>query len=250
MIGSMPIARLLLFSALATAIALPAHARTLEFGGLSWEVRKDGKGGPGPNRWDDANVWLDDTGALHLKISHVGDRWYCAELETTQALGFGTYQFWLDSRIDNLPPSVVLGLFDYTTPDVGPDGTNEIDIEFSRWGNPKWPNGNYTVYPAKPGKPEAHVAFEITNRSRESTHRFIRSPTAVSFQSLKGRQNGDKGQYHAWTFAPANPEARVPQAPLPVHLNLWLSKGVPPQDGQEVELVIRDFRFVPAPARP
>jgi hypothetical protein len=243
MIGPMPIARLLLFGIAAAALALPAQARTIEFGGLSWQVREDGKGGPGPNRWDDANVWLDDSGALHLKISHLGGRWYCAELQTTEALGFGTYQFWLDTRIDDFDPNVVLGLFDYGSA----DGTDEIDIEFARWGNPKWPNGNYTVYPAKPGRPEAHVAFEIPNKARESTHRFIRSSTAVGFQSLKGHQNAGKGRYHAWTFAPANPQARVPQAPLPVHINLWLAKGNAPQDGREVEVVIRDFSFTPAP---
>jgi hypothetical protein len=243
MIGSMPIARLLLLAAACAALALPAHARTLEFGGLSWEVRADGKGGPGPNRWDDANVWLDDKGALHLKVSHRDGRWYCAELQTTEALGFGTYQFWLDSRVDDLDPNVVLGLFDYGSA----DGTDEIDIEFARWGNAKWPNGNYTVYPAKAGRSEAHVAFEIRNRSAQSTHRFVRSATAVGFQSLKGWRNDSKGQYHAWTFAPDKPQARVPQVPLPVHINLWLAKGNAPQDGREVEVVIRDFSFTPAP---
>lgn len=243
MISSMPIARLLLFGAAAAAIALPAQARTVAFGGLSWQVRADGKGGPGPNHWDDANVWLDDNGALHLKISQVGGRWYCAELETTQPLGFGTYQFWVDTRVDNFDPNVVLGLFDYGAS----DGTDEIDIEFARWGHRKWPNGNYTVYPAKAGKPDAHVTFEVESTAAESTQRFIRSPSQVAFQSLEGHQNGSGGLYQSWTFAPANPKARVPQAPLPVHINLWLAKGNAPLDGQEVEVVIRDFSFVPAP---
>ena len=51
-----------------------------------------------------------------------------------KCLGFGRYQFQVIGRIDQLDPNVVLGLFKYPTPDVGPDGTNEIDIEFAQWG--------------------------------------------------------------------------------------------------------------------
>ena len=32
---------------------------------------------------------------------------------------------------------------------------------------------------------------------------------------------------------------------MPVHINLWLFKGLPPKDGQEVEVIIRDFQFAP-----
>ena len=39
----------------------------------------------------------------------------------------------------------------YPTPDVGPDGTHEIDIEFAKWGVPDAKIGNYTVWPVKRG---------------------------------------------------------------------------------------------------
>jgi hypothetical protein len=239
--------RLLVLAALATGLAATAQAgpKTISFSDHSWIVRESGKGGPGPNHWRSQNVWLDANGYLHLKITHRNGVWYCAELQTTDNMGFGTYQFWLDTPVNALDPQVVLGLFDYTVPGVGPDGTNEIDIEFSRWGNPKWPNGNYTVYPAKTGKPDTTHAFELTDASAESTHRFIRSSASVGFQSLAGHQNNGAGLYESWTFAPKNPQALVPQAPLPVHINLWLAKGKPPIDGQEVEVVIRSFTFTP-----
>ena len=32
---------------------------------------------------------------------------------------------------------------------------------------------------------------------------------------------------------------------MPVHINLWLFKGLPPKDRQEVEVIIRDFKFTP-----
>lgn len=241
--------RLLVGAVLAASLASAAQAkpRTIVFADHSWTVRESGKGGPGPNHWRAQNVWLDDNGYLHLKITQKNGVWYCAELQTTDAMGFGTYQFWLDTPVNAFDPQVVLGLFDYTTPEVGPDGTNEIDIEFSRWGNPKWPNGAYTVFPAKTGKPDTSQTFELTDASAESTHRFSWTSSSVAFESLAGHQNGDTGRYEAWTFAPKNSKVLVPQTPIPVHLNLWLAKGRPPIDGQEVEVVIRSFTFTPQP---
>jgi hypothetical protein len=32
---------------------------------------------------------------------------------------------------------------------------------------------------------------------------------------------------------------------MPVHLNLWLFKGLPPKDGREVEIVVQAFEFTP-----
>ena len=30
---------------------------------------------------------------------------------------------------------------------------------------------------------------------------------------------------------------------MPVHINLWWFKRLPPKDGQEVEVIIRDFKY-------
>ena len=62
-------------------------------------------------------------------------------------LGFGTYQFKVIGRPDLFDDNVVLGLFNYTRPDVGPDATNEIDIEFAKWGGSQSQMGNWAVYP-------------------------------------------------------------------------------------------------------
>ena len=33
--------------------------------------------------------------------------------------------------------------------------------------------------------------------------------------------------------------------PMPVEINLWLFKGQPPKDGQQIEVIIRSFNFTP-----
>ena len=133
-------------------IVATAQARTIEFSGYQWEVRpSEDSGGPGPNHWDENNVSVDSNGYLHMKLTQRNGEWYCSEVYLPQALGFGLYQFSVIGRVDTLDPNVVLGLFNYPTPDIGPDGTNEIDIEFAHWGDPSSPIDNYTVFPAEVG---------------------------------------------------------------------------------------------------
>lgn len=222
--------------------ALPAQ--TLQFSGYEWMVRA-GNGGPGPNEWDANNVWVDTDGYLHLKISNNGGQWTCAEVTTTERLGFGRYQFQVIGALDHLDRNVVLGLFNYPTPDVGADGTNEIDIEFAQWGNAAYPHGNYTVWAAKQGFPPRSQTFDFALGGMYSTQRFTWSRRAILFQSLHGHRNGNRFEFARWQFAPKAYRKRIPQNPLPAHINLWLFQGNAPGDNQEVELIIKRFTFIP-----
>jgi hypothetical protein len=40
------------------ALGFCTQAKDIEFGGYTWAVRS-GRGGPGPNVWDENNAWLD-----------------------------------------------------------------------------------------------------------------------------------------------------------------------------------------------
>jgi hypothetical protein len=224
----------------------------VHFSGYDWQVSAGDGLGPGPNSWDANNVWTDADGYLHLKLTHRGGRWYCAEAETTTALGFGRYQFEVAGPIDRLDPNVVLGLFDYPTPDIGPDGTNEIDIEFSRWGDPGADIGNYTVWPVQAALAQAGNTFSFSldggagAEGEITTQRYTRAADHVLFQSLLGAHEDDSAEFGRWDYRPAAPATTVPQTRLPVHVNLWLFGGQPPTDGNDVEIVIRKFEFTPA----
>ncbi len=222
-----------------------SEAKTLKFSGFDWKVRGAGKGGPGPNQWDAQNVWLDSQGYLHLKIRKVGAEWRCAELSTTTRQGFGMYSFALIGRPDTFDSNIVLGLFTYPTPDVGTDGTNEIDIEFAHWGNPKWNIGNYTVYPASGPAPEnkSHT-FPFTLNGDTSLHRFRWVSDRIVYDSYQGHIVRPEQRIATWTYAPMDSRL-IPQKPVPLHLNLWLFQGKPPTDGKEVEVVIKSVTYTP-----
>ena len=226
------------------AQGLLVQAREIEFGGYTWTVRS-GHGGPGPNAWDENNVWLDSTTNLHLKISSHDGKWSCSEITMRKRLGFGRYRFQTIGQLDRLDDNVVLGLFNYPTGDVGSDGTHEIDIEFARWGNAKNPMGNYTVWPAEKGLRQMSKSFPFTLTDDTSTHFFTWSPTEIRFVSTQGHRNDGKEEFGTWVYAPEEAPRHISQQPMPIHINLWLFKGLPPKNGQEVEVIIRDFKFTP-----
>lgn len=237
--------RLLLAAALAVA-GSAAPAATVNFAGYTWEVRSGG-GGPGPNSWSAANVAVEADG-LHLRISRTGSgAWTCAEVTMTRSLGFGEYQFELTGRPDLFDRNVVLGLFNYPTEAVGPDGTNEIDIEFAQWGDAGNPNRlNWTVYPPALGPAPTHKEVPLALTGDATTHRFDWTSQGVKYKSLHGYQDtGDANLFAKWNDRPTKPKKQIPQTPIPVHMNLWLFDRHAPTDGQPVEVVIRSFTFTP-----
>lgn len=221
-------------------------AKTFQFSGYQWEVRPtEESGGPGPNHWDENNAFLDARGYLHLKLTQRDGEWYCSEVYTHEALGFGLYEFSIVGRVDALDPNLVFGLFNYPDADVGPDGTNEIDIEFSHWGVPANPIDNYTVYPAVDGVAPAERSYPIALRGAgQSTHSFSWTPESIFFQSFRGASRAGP-LLASWLYQPRQPQVHIPQSLLPVHINLWLFQGNAPTDGQEVDLIVRSFRFTP-----
>ena len=209
------------------ALFLPVflmQAEEIQFGGYTWSVRS-GHGGPGPNQWEKTNVWLDASTNLHLKISQHDGKWSCAEITMQKRLGFGRYEFQTVGRLDRLDDNVVLGLFNYPSSDVGPDATHEIDIEFARWGQSKNPMGNFTVWPVEKGLKHVTKPFPFKLTEDQTTHQFTWSRGQILFQSSNGHTELAK-----WIYSPPEPTRHISQQPMPVHINLWLFKGMPPKN--------------------
>lgn len=229
----------------AETLRAKAAASELVFGGHRWSVRS-GQGGPGPNRWDPQNVWLDASNRLHLKIALRDGAWSCAEVTLLDRLGFGQYQFATVGRVDQFDEQIVLGLFNYPTGDVGPDGTHEIDVELARWGNSRNPVGNFTVWPAEKGLRQTTHPFPVVLADDQSTYRFDWSRERIDFRAWAGLRSDPGSELARWVYQPTDAARRIAAKPMPVHMNLWLFQGKPPKNGREVEVVIQDFHFKPA----
>jgi hypothetical protein len=228
-------------------------ANTITWKGIQWNVKSEARGNPGGNSWSPANAFIDASGDLHLAITNDAGTWNCAEVWTSATFGFGTIQWQINTAVDSLDPNVVLGLFAYGPPALGPDGTHEIDIEYSRFGSPTGDVGRWTVWPNAISNPPVlgRTTFPLQLGSTPATtSRFTWAPSSVAFATLGGFQppSSTANTAQAWAFVPGDPSTTISQSPMPIHMNLWLYNGNPPTNGQGVEVVIHDFSDTAASA--
>jgi hypothetical protein len=224
---------------------------TLVFAGRTWRVKGPGFYGPGPNHFSDSqdNVWVDAEGRLHLRITHVDGVWYAAEIAAEDALGYGEYRFKVEADLDDLDPKVVFGLFIWEYQPCWRqenwwNASNEFDIEFSRWTQPDDPPAQFVCQPH--GREGNRRRFWLTTDGPESptTHAFDWRPDEVACRSWAGHADEPDPDdlFDTWPYT--GPDIPRPEEPR-VHVNLWLIDGAAPGDGQEVEVVLSDFTFLP-----
>jgi hypothetical protein len=89
-----------------------------------------------------------------------------------------------------------------------------------------------------------NIEFMVALKGSCMTHRILWQSTQVGFQSLNGHRDDDNCEFESWQYAPCDARP-IPQLPTPVRMNLWLFRGTPPSNGEEVEIVISQFAFTP-----
>jgi len=181
--GSLPSALDQVSIAHTSALRSPVVA--LMFAGRVWQVKVTGDcvWGPGPNHFARDNAWVDAQGRLHLKISYVNGAWRCAEIISSESLGYGTYTFRFDSDVNGLPNPIVVGVFTYShDPEYA---HREIDVEFSNGavvGAPQ--NWQFVVQPYTEN--DHRYRFSAPANMASSTQVITWSPGIASFKSFVG----------------------------------------------------------------
>jgi len=221
-------------TSVAFAAGKPGYPTRVIWSGASWQVKTSTSAvGPGPNVFLAANVSVDASGFLHLRISQAAGKWTCAEVIGPTSFGYGTYSFIVRSSLAGFDPNVVLGMFTWS--DRARYAHREIDIEVANWGNPADPtNAQFVVQP-----------WDTANHLRRFTE-----PAAVrTLQQFTWRA----GQV-TWVVRDLDANAEVVRhvytgadVPIPgderVRLNLWLFSGSAPAGPAEV--VVESFAFTP-----
>jgi hypothetical protein len=226
---------LALFASPVAGAGKPGYPDRVTWSGATWSIKSSRSAvGPGPNLFSLANVSVDSAG-LHLKVAKDGTgKWSCAEVIGPASLGYGTYTFKLASRVDNLDPNVVLGLFTWS--DRAPYAHREIDIEFARWGSAADPtNAQYVVQPAATAN---HLARFKQTATTTSTQTFVWKAGGITWQSLDESGAEIASYAYSGTDVPRPGDERV-------RLNLWLFGGSAPINGAAAEVVVSSFTFSP-----
>jgi hypothetical protein len=201
----------------------------------------------GVARGNPENVSVDEKGHLRLRIEQRDGKWTAAELFTVETLGFGTYQWVVEGNVYDMDPTTVLGLFPYgPVHHIGVDAENEIDIEFSQWNKTcKGCNADFTVYPSTGNrKPNGVSAWEDNfhvSGGTVTTARMEWASDHIVFTLMNGVQpigtTADVIKMETYSSDSKN----IPQAPLPVGINLWCFRATP---ARNQSVIIRNFEFV------
>jgi len=212
--------------------------RIIHFSGYDWEVGNgDLKQGPGPNYFSDSkeNVWVDDSGRLHLRITKRDNHWYCAKVTLLNSYGYGTYVFHVASIVDKFDKNVVGGLFTYE------NDTSEIDIEFSKWNKEKNEDSQFVIQPGS--IPENKCRYFLNQTEAASTHWFNWQKDSISFASYYGDvavNNSENSLIRRWVYKGDDiPVAGGERAKI----NLWLFRGKPPTEQLNNEMIISGFEI-------
>ena len=205
------------------------------FAGRRWTVKTSQVPvGPGPNLFSAERVSVDSAGQLHLTIEHVPSGWSCAEVVAQGEFGYGSYRWRVASELNAQHAPAVLGLFLWS--DEPAQAHRELDIEFSRWGEPARPVvGSFTVPNAPPSD-----SYRFPAGAGESEHTLTWSQGRVAFRSRFGTVRSE------WVLEGAGVPS--PGGGVGPRINLWLFRGQAP--GGPLAVTIGDFSYDPAPPRP
>jgi hypothetical protein len=215
----------------------PELARTVHFSGYDWNVRATAsERGGRVNSYSPDNVWIDSNSALHLRIAKKGGKWSCAEVTLARTLGYGLYRFTLQNT-STLEPAVALDLF--TWDDSGADPNHrELDVEISRWGDPRSKDAQYVVQPY-------YVAANVDRFSAPAgtlTHSFRWEPGKVTFRTVqdsKDRKEGRMVAEHVFTSAVPSPGDES------VHMAFYVFGSAQDPVGDKSEVVVDKFEYLP-----
>lgn len=177
-----------------------------------------------------------------MKIRKINNVWHSSEIILNESLGYGRYILHTASRVDLIDQNAVLGLFtyDHNAPQVS---HREIDIEISKWGHANNEIGQFIVQTNQ--KVENLHRFPIKLNGDYASHVIDWTPERIYFQMIHGHHNYAPSYDYfikQWTFL-GHPVYKGNEKFI---INLWQVNGWAPSNGQEIEVVVKSFDFIPA----
>lgn len=224
---------------------LSTQTNAAQFAGLAWSVTEGlaYPGYPGPNLFATNSAYIDTNGWLHLRLTPVGSKWYCAQVSSIDTFGYGEYTWKLPGRVDLLNSNLVLGLFTYEPTKNGV--WNEMDFEITRaFDGMAESNLQFAIQPAYLVAGNS-LRTPMNLSSNGTTHRFLWEPGETRFVSYRGLGDTPASTNEIlaqWIYAGTNQPVHSNEVAF-MNLYLWITNA--PAVTQELDLAISDFTFTP-----
>src|SRR5262249_24563901 len=156
-------------------------------------------------------------------------RWTSAEVMLTRPLGYGTYEFHVRDTSE-LDPAAALQTWSWD--ELRSDQNYaELNIDVSRWGDPRSKNAQFAVQPAY----VAANVFRFSAPSGRLTHSFRWEPGKASFRTVSGSGTRLPGalvaerQFTAGVPAPGT---------ATIHIALLYARESPIPPARDVEVAV------------
>lgn len=210
--------------------------RVVQFSGYEWVARAAPSNRGGKCDYDPSNVWTDESGALHLKITGTPGAWKCAEVSLTSSLGYGTYVFVMRD-VSNLEPASVSSIFTWDGP-AEKENHREFDVDVSRWGEDVHENARYAIQPYY----GAGNVSRFVIPAGSFTHSIRWEAGRIHFKTVRGTNISLRGpslaehSFQSGVPSPGNERVRM---------SLYAFQRGPLQLQKGAEVVVEKFQYLP-----
>jgi hypothetical protein len=206
----------------------------VDFSGFEWEAYREPRDNFGvlyPN--SPTNVWTDQKGWLHLRITKEQAGWTGAEIYLTRSLGYGTYSF-LMHELPELEPATVLSMLSWDPLDAG-QFHRSFDLRLGQFGDAAIKNAQYSILPFDiPGN-----VYRFTVPKGAFTHSIHWERGRLSFETRETGERSRAVAEHAFTSGIPTPGSER------IHIKLFAygDSQIPQKNG--VEVIIEKFVYLP-----
>ncbi len=216
----------------------------VEFSGYKWRIFENYDPGS-KNQFTSGMISLED-GKLVLRCQAVRDKdsmtLYSSGLISKNSFKYGTFIFDVEGKLSELKYACFAPfLYDFAT------GSIEVDIEYSRWGNPLNPVGNfgvirvYGVWSKPDSKRVIQEKFDIKPLSRKAVtrHKIKWFPDSLILESYLVK----KGREHLLRRWKVTDKRFIPDKPMFAEIYLWWPKN--PGRNLEHKIKVLRFQYIP-----
>jgi hypothetical protein len=206
----------------------------INFSGLEWDVYRapaDNFGILYPN--SSSNVWTDQKGWLHLRITKEPQGWTGAEITLTRSLGYGTYSY-VVHELPELEPATILSMVSWDPLDAG-QHHRSFDILLGQFGDPAIKNAQYSILPSNvPGN-----VYRFTAPRGAFTHSAHWEQGRMSFNTQATGERSHVITEHAFTSGIPTPGGER------IHIKLFAYADSKVPQKNRAEVIIEKFVYLP-----
>jgi hypothetical protein len=211
----------------------------INFSGFDWDVYRaptDNFGILYPN--SPSNVWTDQKGWLHLRITKEPEGWTGGEIILKRSLGYGTYSYVIH-ELPELEPATILSMVSWDPLDAG-QHHRSFDILLGQFGDPAIKNAQYSILPSNiPGNVYRFTvprgAFTHSVRWEQGRLSFITQATGTQATGGRSRVVAE----HAFTSGIPTPGGER------IQIKLFAAGDAKVPQKNTAEVIVEKFVYLP-----